>query len=138
MLGLGASHLALMLPDSSASFSKAALCHRITAIQSLNEFLSEAHLTQVNADVAFGTMLALTFQASHLRDGLVEYLTMVRGCKSNAWPRLYVHPTLELSFSKPDYHMVVFILGRGLSYSPFAYKTYFYRLSGRHSCNGQP
>ncbi|KAK5987910.1 Sterol uptake control protein 2 [Cladobotryum mycophilum] len=77
MLGLGASHLTLMSPKN---YSQASLYHRVTAIRSLNDFLSHAHMSQANADVAFATMLALTFQASHMPDGMIEFLTMVRGC----------------------------------------------------------
>lgn len=77
MLGLGASHLSLLSP---ADYGKSALKHRVTAIQSLNEHLSKPNLSQADSDAAFGAMLALTFQAAYMADGLVDFFTMVRGC----------------------------------------------------------
>lgn len=77
MLGLGASHLSLLSPGDHG---KSALKHRVTAIQALNEHLSKPNLSHVDSDAAFGAMLALTFQAAYMADGLVDFFTMVRGC----------------------------------------------------------
>ncbi|KAM5348779.1 hypothetical protein ACJ41O_008602 [Fusarium nematophilum] len=77
MLGLGASHLGLLAPSG---YEKAALKHRVTAIKSLNEHLSKPNLTTTDAEAAFGAMLVLTFQSVYMAEGLVDFLTMVRGC----------------------------------------------------------
>jgi hypothetical protein len=78
MLGLGASHLSLVLPTG---YSEAALKHRIIALEGFKEFISSAHLSAANADAAFATALVLTFQATQMRDGVNDFLTMVRGCE---------------------------------------------------------
>lgn len=77
MLALGASHLSLVSPSG---YEKAALKHRVTAIKTLNEHLSKPNLSIPEADAAFGAMLNLTFQAAYMADGLVDFLTMIRGC----------------------------------------------------------
>ncbi|KAF7547704.1 hypothetical protein G7Z17_g7533 [Cylindrodendrum hubeiense] len=77
MLGLGASHLGMISPSGYAT---AALKHRVTAIKFLNGHLSKPNLSLQEAEAAFGTMLNLTFQAAYMADGLVDFLTMVRGC----------------------------------------------------------
>ncbi|KAF5013834.1 hypothetical protein FDECE_191 [Fusarium decemcellulare] len=77
MLGLGASHLGLLSPSG---YERAALKHRVTAIKSLNNQLSKPKLSKQDAEAAFGAMLVLTFQSAYMTDGLVDFLTMVRGC----------------------------------------------------------
>jgi hypothetical protein len=77
MLGLGASHLNLRIPKK---FNTQALAHRSRAISSLNSVLSKQNITQAEGDAAFATVLALTFQSSYLPDGMVDFITMVRGC----------------------------------------------------------
>lgn len=77
MLGLGASHLTLM---TSANYSNPALNHRVVAISSLNGQLAKAHLEKAEADATMGALLALTFQSAYMADGMVEFLTMIRGC----------------------------------------------------------
>lgn len=79
MLGLGASHLSLM---TSADHFKPALNHRVASISALNDHLSKPHLAKADADAALGALLALTFQSAYMPDGMVDFLTMVRGCKS--------------------------------------------------------
>lgn len=78
MLGLGASHLSLLTPHG---YEKAALKHRVLAISALNKHLAKPGLTNQDAEAAFGAMLNLTFQSAYMNDGLVDFLTMVRGCK---------------------------------------------------------
>lgn len=85
MLAIGASHLGLV---SSSSYEKVALKHRVTAITSLNEHLSNPSLSTHDAEAAFGAMLNLTFQAAYMADGLVDFLTMVRGCMNTPSPAL--------------------------------------------------
>lgn len=77
MLGLGASHLGLLTPSG---YEKAALKHRVTAIGALNKHLTKPCFTQQDAEAAFGAMLNLTFQSAYMAEGLIDFLTMVRGC----------------------------------------------------------
>lgn len=76
-LAIGASHLNLL---SSGNYEKAALKHRVLAMKSLNEHLSKTNMTVSDAEAAFGATLALTFQSAYMPDGLMDFLTMVRGC----------------------------------------------------------
>ncbi|KAK7221034.1 hypothetical protein V2G26_009037 [Clonostachys chloroleuca] len=77
MLGLGASHLAVL---SGADYEQAALRHRVTAMTALNEHMKKPKYTRADADAAFAAMLNLTFQAAYMADGLTDFLTLVRGC----------------------------------------------------------
>ncbi|RSM14572.1 hypothetical protein CEP52_001191 [Fusarium oligoseptatum] len=77
MLGLGASHLGLLTPND---YNKVALKHRVTAIRELNRHLSKPNITKAGGEAAFAAMLVLTFQSSYMVDGMVDFLTMVRGC----------------------------------------------------------
>ena len=81
MLGLGASHLNLLSP---ARYTQAALRHRVIAIKCLNESLSRPRRSVADTDAAFAAILALTFQAAHMPDGLMDFFTMIRGCESTA------------------------------------------------------
>jgi hypothetical protein len=78
MLGLGASHLSLVAPSG---YERAALKHRVIAISALNKYLTKPGLTKRDVEAAFGTMLNLTFQSAYMNEGLVDFLTMIRGCK---------------------------------------------------------
>lgn len=78
MLGLGASHLSLITPNG---YEKAALKHRVLAISALNKHLARPGLTNQDTEAAFGAMLNLTFQSAYMNDGLIDFLTMIRGCK---------------------------------------------------------
>lgn len=78
MLALGASHLNLLL--DGGTYNEAAIHHRVTAIKGLNKFLSSAHLNLHNADAAFAATLILAFQSYQMEEGLIEFLTMIRGC----------------------------------------------------------
>ncbi|KAM0562759.1 hypothetical protein ACHAPJ_001599 [Fusarium lateritium] len=49
-------------------------------IPSLNNHLTKPNLSKQDAEAAFGAMLNLTFQSAYMTDGLVDFLTMVRGC----------------------------------------------------------
>ncbi|KAM3562961.1 hypothetical protein MY1884_001506 [Beauveria asiatica] len=77
MLGLGASHLSIITPNS---YTQAALKHRVTALEGFKKFISTAGQSREHADAAFATALVLTFQATQMRDGLDDFLTMIRGC----------------------------------------------------------
>ena len=78
ILGLGASHLSAMTSTNHFNF---ALNHRIASISALNEQLSRTHISRADADATLGALLALTFQSAYMADGMVEFLTMIRGCK---------------------------------------------------------
>ncbi|UNI18305.1 hypothetical protein JDV02_004579 [Purpureocillium takamizusanense] len=88
MLGLGASHLSLLVPSPSPSSSSSssrshvqdALRHRVAAIKLLNEFLARGPHATADIDAAFAAILSLTYQAAHMPDGLYDFLTMTRGC----------------------------------------------------------
>jgi len=77
MLALAASHLNA---TSSESLSSAALSHRVQAVSKLNASLSRPAATQAEVDARFAAFLALTFQSSYMEDGLMEFMTMIRGC----------------------------------------------------------
>jgi hypothetical protein len=77
ILALGASHLNAV---SNANVAEEAISHRILAVKSLNEALSVPPRSRCERDARMAAALALAFQSSHLQDGLLEFLTMVRGC----------------------------------------------------------
>ncbi|KAF2742564.1 hypothetical protein M011DRAFT_462378 [Sporormia fimetaria CBS 119925] len=77
ILALAASHLDAV---SNANVAEEAISHRILAVKSLNEALSVPPKSRTELDARMAAALALTFQTSHLQDGLYEFLTMVRGC----------------------------------------------------------
>jgi hypothetical protein len=77
MLGLGASHLGLIGP---LDLQSEALSHRVEAIKSLNQALSVPSRSKAEADARFATFMVLTFQSTCMPDGLIDFLTMLRGC----------------------------------------------------------
>lgn len=79
MLGLAASHLHLLTP-STTSFSPQALSHRVRAISGLNAALSTPCTSRAEADARFAALMALTFQSSYMPDGMLDFLSTVRGC----------------------------------------------------------
>lgn len=79
MLALGASHLDQISPNLEA-YRKAALIHRGHAILGLNGVLAKKELAYGEADAMLATCYALTFQSSHMNDGLPDFITFVRGC----------------------------------------------------------
>ncbi|PTD01867.1 hypothetical protein HYE67_005931 [Fusarium culmorum] len=101
MLGLGASHLGLLTPSG---YEKAALKHRVIAIGALNKHLTKAIFTQQDAEAAFGAMLNLTFQSAYMTDGLVDFLTMVRGCwLVGTQPSVNLDYTIFKTFGRVSY-----------------------------------
>ncbi|KAH7197983.1 uncharacterized protein B0J16DRAFT_31766 [Fusarium flagelliforme] len=101
MLGLGASHLGLLTPSG---YEKAALKHRVTAISALNKHLTKPHFTQQDAEAAFGAMLNLTFQSAYMTDGLIDFLTMVRGCwLVGTQPSVDLDHTIFKTFGRVSY-----------------------------------
>lgn len=77
ILALAASHLDAV---SNANVAEEALSHRILAVKALNDALSVPPKTRNESDARMAAALALSFQSSHLQDGLLDFLTMVRGC----------------------------------------------------------
>ncbi|KAF2834952.1 hypothetical protein M501DRAFT_999756 [Patellaria atrata CBS 101060] len=77
ILAMSASHLSAV---SNFDFSSEAISYRIRAVRSLNDALSRPSQNKYESDARMATALALTFQSSHLTDGLAEFLTMLRGC----------------------------------------------------------
>ncbi|KAK1837440.1 hypothetical protein CCHR01_19938, partial [Colletotrichum chrysophilum] len=101
VLALGASHLALCstsggsgsdsvsLSSGTGVMERQALGHRVRAIRALNDKLSAGRLSRVDGDAAFAAMMALTFQAGYMVDGMGDFVAMVRGCHvvaDNAMP----------------------------------------------------
>ncbi|KAH7113666.1 hypothetical protein B0J13DRAFT_242408 [Dactylonectria estremocensis] len=76
-LGLAAQHLTL---TTAADYSSKSLNHRIAAMKSLSEALSQPCLIAADRDSRYGAILALTFQASAMPDALMEFLVTMRGC----------------------------------------------------------
>lgn len=79
MLGLGAQHLTLC---SKVDYTKQALSHRIKAIKSLNQQLSRLSPSKEEGDAAFGAFMSLCFQSAYMADGMFDFISMIRGCKS--------------------------------------------------------
>ncbi|KAK0629059.1 hypothetical protein B0T17DRAFT_486797 [Bombardia bombarda] len=77
MMGLAASHLTLY---GRAECAPHALAHRVKAIKALNDALSRPCASRAEGDARFATIMALTFQASCMPEGMTEFLAMIRGC----------------------------------------------------------
>ncbi|KAI5460840.1 hypothetical protein BGZ63DRAFT_473155 [Mariannaea sp. PMI_226] len=77
MLGLAASHLSL---SNNVDYKAQALTHRISAIESFNKALSKPCMSKAEADALYGTVMALAFQSSYMLDGMLEFVSMIRGC----------------------------------------------------------
>ncbi|KAM5364340.1 hypothetical protein ACJZ2D_011537 [Fusarium nematophilum] len=77
MLGLAASHLSLC---DTMDYSSQALSHRVQAIRLLNQALSKPCPSKAEAEARFAATMALAFQASHMPNGMLEFLVMLRGC----------------------------------------------------------
>jgi hypothetical protein len=91
VLGLAATHLHLANQVASSgrpfdaqpydgTYEGLGIRHRGAAISGLNEALTKASWNQVDLDAMLATAYALTFQATYMHDGLIDFMTMVRGC----------------------------------------------------------
>lgn len=78
ILALGASHLDRMAPGSD--YGTRAIVHRVSAIEGLNLALKESDRSFGASDSMIAACYALAFQATCMGDGMVDFLTMVRGC----------------------------------------------------------
>jgi hypothetical protein len=79
MLALGASHLNITT-TTPAEMESRALNHRIQAVSLLNKALSRPATSKAEADARFATFMNLTFQSTCMKEGLIDFLTMLRGC----------------------------------------------------------
>lgn len=78
ILALGASHLSRVNPGQD--YTTQAIVHRGQAIEGLNNALNKTNRTYGESDAMLAACYALTFQASYMSDGMVDFITMVRGC----------------------------------------------------------
>jgi len=78
ILALGASHLTRVSPD--LDYTTEAIIHRGKAIEGLSKALTKSNRTFGESDALLASCYALTFQASHMRDGMFDFVTMLRGC----------------------------------------------------------
>lgn len=75
LLALGAQHLS----TTTGTYSLAALHHRVAAITALNAALSAPRTTPAAADATLAAAIALTFQSTHMPEGMMDFLGMLRG-----------------------------------------------------------
>jgi hypothetical protein len=78
ILALGASHLTRVAPGED--YTTQAIIHRGHAIEGLNKALNKTDRSYGESDAMLAACYALTFQASHMGDGMIDFITMVRGC----------------------------------------------------------
>ncbi|PVI07816.1 hypothetical protein DM02DRAFT_608430 [Periconia macrospinosa] len=102
ILALAASHLDAV---SNASVTKEAISHRILAVQALNEALSVPPKNSCERDARMAAAMALAFQSSHLQDGLLEFLTMVRGCNLIAMEEHFEYQESAFYAFREDDHL---------------------------------
>lgn len=80
ILSLGATHYGLAAPNGS-HYSLMAIAHRGKALEYLSTALKKVDsCTAISLDGILATCYALVFQAYYMRDGLVDFAVMVRGC----------------------------------------------------------
>ena len=79
MLGLSASDLTTKVTQTS-ELTYSAMSHRVQAIKSLNQALSNGLHTFEEGNAMLATCYALLFQSVLLEDGLAEYMSFIRGC----------------------------------------------------------
>ena len=78
MLALGASHLDRITPV--AEHTTKAIVHRGHAMAGLSRALAKNERVYGESDAMVATCYALTFQSTYMSDGLLDFITMVRGC----------------------------------------------------------
>ena len=78
ILGMAASHLEL---TTGEDLNAVAINHRVLAIKGSNQAISQKRRSGHDGDALLGACYALTFQASYMKDGLIEYFQMMRGCE---------------------------------------------------------
>lgn len=112
MLGLSASHLSLAV---GRDYKAQALAHRIQSMRSLNEALNRPCTSLAEGDARFATVMALTFQSSYMDEGMLDFLSMIRGCivVSNSAMPCFEESAFR-SFSADEHDRVV----KGLNGAP--------------------
>ena len=91
LLGLAATHLGLLQQHSpneadcavanpASPSAPKAMTHRAHALEGLHLALAAERWSTDEVDSMLATAYALTFQATYMADGLVDFVTMVRGC----------------------------------------------------------
>jgi hypothetical protein len=78
MLALSASDI-VCTTDPSPELHSTALAHRIKAITSLNNAITVGISSYEEGNAMIATCFALLFQSCLIDDGLVEYMTFIRG-----------------------------------------------------------
>lgn len=96
ILGLAAQHLTA---STKSDFSVQALDHRVSAITALNAALSKPCLAREDADAKFAAAIVLTFQSSYMADGMMEFLSMLRG-----W--MVIQTTVVPSMTESIFHAI--------------------------------
>lgn len=76
MLALGASHLTISTNDDCRL---QALSHRVKSVECLNKALSRPSRNKEEVDARFAAFMVLTFESNCMPEGLVDFLTMLRG-----------------------------------------------------------
>jgi hypothetical protein len=79
MLALSASDIANSQPDSSL-LNRIALNYRLKAITSLKVAISSGLQTFEKGNAMLGTCYNLFAQSTLIEDGVIEYMTFIRGC----------------------------------------------------------
>src|SRR5438045_5282167 len=100
LLALAASQLT---STSHTDYSLLAAAHRLRAIQGLNNAMSRMPQTADDGDALLAACYALTFQSSFLKDGIVEFLTMVRGCGLVSMHLIMANVPISFYFTLSDH-----------------------------------
>jgi hypothetical protein len=74
---LSATHLELL---TGVSLGSLALHRRVLAVRGSNTVLSRRIRTGSDGDALLGSCYLLTFQSSYMKDGILEFFPMIRGC----------------------------------------------------------
>ncbi|KAH6647920.1 hypothetical protein BKA67DRAFT_694886 [Truncatella angustata] len=78
ILGLAATHLT---NSANTDFSAQALNHRVIAIRLVNERLCDPIQDIAIGNAVYAALMCLTQQTLYMKDAMVEFLTIKRGCR---------------------------------------------------------
>jgi hypothetical protein len=121
MLGLGASHLTSC---RGMNHSVEALTHRVKAVRLLQSQVpcwsnTKADTAQSSSlrivpdnDARFAASLALAFQASHMSDGMDEFLWMIRGCSLAFGEGIKLKDSVFRSFSREKHTEAIWAINK--------------------------
>ena len=76
LLGQGAQHLTIC---AAGAFSVQAIHHRVTAIRLLNQALGRPPASPAERNARFAAAIALTYQSAYMPEGMMEFLSTMRG-----------------------------------------------------------